>query len=165
MSLVPASTTIGTLAPIVVVGVAPAAVRISVLVGVAERSVMPLTVAPVIVGLVANTAAPVPVSSVRAPLKLAEDGVARNVATLVPSPDIPVETGKPVILVAVPLDGVPRTPFWRTIAPVDPVLTPRAVTTPDPVVVEAGAEPAPPPMTRAPEARAAEVAQVLLPLK
>ena len=42
-----------------------------------------LTVAPVIVGLVANTAAPVPVSSVRAPLKLAEDGVARNVATLV----------------------------------------------------------------------------------
>jgi hypothetical protein len=122
-------------------------------------------VAPVIVGLVANTAPPVPVSSVRALLRFAEDGVPKKVATFDPKPDMPVATGNPVILVAVPLEGVPRTPFWRTIAPVDPVLTPRAVITPDPVVVEAGADPAPPPITRAPEARAAEVAHVALPLK
>ncbi len=42
------------------------------------------------VGLVANTAAPVPVSSVRAAAKLALEGVARNVATFVPNPLMPV---------------------------------------------------------------------------
>jgi len=60
------------------------------------------------VGEVANTAAPVPVSSVRAAAKLALDGVARNVATPVPRPDTPVEIGRPVALVSVPLVGVPR---------------------------------------------------------
>ncbi len=60
------------------------------------------------VGLVANTNEPVPVSSVMAEIKLALEGVAKNVATPVPNPDTPVEIGKPVQLVNVPLDGVPR---------------------------------------------------------
>ena len=60
------------------------------------------------VGLVANTNAPVPVSSVTTVRKLSEDGVARNVATPVPRPEIPVDTGSPVALVNVALDGVPK---------------------------------------------------------
>ena len=59
------------------------------------------------VGVVANTAEPVPVSSVNAVLKLVLLGVAKNVATLVPNPLTPVATGKPVQLVKVPLEGVP----------------------------------------------------------
>jgi len=59
------------------------------------------------VGLVANTKAPVPVSSVTADIKLADEGVAKNVATPVPRPLIPVETGRPVQLVNVPELGVP----------------------------------------------------------
>ena len=65
-------------------------------------------VAVVRVGLVAKTASPVPVSSVNAAAKFADDGVARKVATFVPRPETPVETGKPVQLVSVPLEGVPR---------------------------------------------------------
>lgn len=61
------------------------------------------------VGLVANTNAPVPVSSVTAEMRLELDGVARKVATPVPSPLIPVLTGNPVQLASVPLVGVPRT--------------------------------------------------------
>lgn len=60
------------------------------------------------VGLVAKTAEPDPVSSVKAVRKLADDGVAKNVATLAPKPDTPVETGKPVQLVNVPDCGVPK---------------------------------------------------------
>ena len=60
------------------------------------------------VGLVAKTNAPVPVSSVMAEIKLAELGVARNVATPVPRPEIPVATGRPVQLVKVPELGVPK---------------------------------------------------------
>lgn len=59
------------------------------------------------VGVVANTADPVPVSSVKAVCKLALLGVAKNVATPVPKPLTPVATGKPVQLVKVPLVGVP----------------------------------------------------------
>jgi hypothetical protein len=46
-------------------------------------------------------------------------------------------------------------------APEEPVFTPKAVTTPVPVVTVAGAAPAPPPTTKAFAASAAEVAQVL----
>ena len=68
-------------------------------------------VAVVSVGEVAKTKLPpVPVSSVIAVLKLAELGVARKVATLVPSPLTPVDIGKLVQLVSVPLDGVPSAP-------------------------------------------------------
>ena len=66
-------------------------------------------VAVVSVGEVAKTASPVPVSSVNAAAKFADDGVARKVATFVPRPETPVETGRPVHDVSVPLEGVPRT--------------------------------------------------------
>ena len=62
------------------------------------------------VGVFANTAAPDPVSSVTAEARLDEDGVAKKVATLVPSPDMPVLTGRPVQFVSVPDDGVPNAP-------------------------------------------------------
>ena len=60
------------------------------------------------VGLVANTSAPVPVSSVTAAARFALEGVARKVATPVPKPEMPVATGNPVQLVSVPDVGVPR---------------------------------------------------------
>lgn len=60
------------------------------------------------VGEVANASAPDPVSSVTAVARLALDGVARNVPIPVPSPDTPVDIGKPVALVRVADVGVPR---------------------------------------------------------
>lgn len=60
------------------------------------------------VGVLANTFAPVPVSSVSAAAKFALEGVAKNVATLAPKPDTPVAIGRPVQLVRVPEVGTPR---------------------------------------------------------
>jgi len=60
------------------------------------------------VGDVANTAAPVPVSSVNVAAKLALVGVAKNVAMPVAKLAMPVLTGNPVQLVNVPLVGVPK---------------------------------------------------------
>jgi hypothetical protein len=65
------------------------------------------------VGLVANTKEPVPVSSVTAEIKLADDGVPKNVATPVPKPLTPVEIGRPVMLVATPEAGVPKAGVTR----------------------------------------------------
>lgn len=61
------------------------------------------------VGVFAKTAAPVPVSSVKAAARFAELGVVRNVATPAPNPETPVVIGKPVAFVSVPDVGVPRT--------------------------------------------------------
>ena len=60
------------------------------------------------VGEVANTKAPEPVSFVTAAARLAEEGVAKNVATPAPRPLTPVEMGKPVVLVRTPDVGVPN---------------------------------------------------------
>ena len=60
------------------------------------------------VGVFANTAAPVPVSSVKAAIRFALDGVANTVATPVPRPLTPVLIGKPVAFVNVPEVGVPK---------------------------------------------------------
>ena len=60
------------------------------------------------VGLVANTNAPEPVSSVTAAAKFALDGVAKNVATPVPNPVTPA-SGRPVQADSVPDAGVPKT--------------------------------------------------------
>jgi hypothetical protein len=60
------------------------------------------------VGVLANTNAPVPVSSVTTERKLALEGIAKNVATFVPNPLMPVDRGKPVQFVSVPDWGVPR---------------------------------------------------------
>jgi hypothetical protein len=59
------------------------------------------------VGLVANTKAPEPVSSETADRRLADEGVAKKVATPEPKPETPVEIGKPVAFVRVPEAGVP----------------------------------------------------------
>lgn len=66
------------------------------------------------VGDVAKTKEPDPVSSVIADTRLADDGVARNVATPVPSPDTPVEIGNPVAFVRTPDDGVPSAGVVKT---------------------------------------------------
>jgi hypothetical protein len=84
------------------------------------------------VGEVANTKAPVPVSFVTAAARLADEGVAKNVAIPVAKPEMPVATGKPVALVKVPDEGVPNTPPLTTGAPAVPTLTARAVATPVP---------------------------------
>jgi len=60
------------------------------------------------VGVLANTLAPVPVSSVSAAAKLADEGVAKNVATLAAKPETPEEIGRPVQFVRVPEVGVPN---------------------------------------------------------
>ena len=59
-------------------------------------------------GEIANTLAPVPVSSVRAAARFAEEGVAKKVAIPLPKPVTPVLIGNPVALVSVTLTGVPR---------------------------------------------------------
>ena len=62
------------------------------------------------VGDVANTFKPVPVLSVNAVSKLADDGVPKNVATLAAKPDTPVEIGNPVAFVKIlPAATVPKT--------------------------------------------------------
>lgn len=76
---------------------------------VPEKFAAAAVIVPVNVGEPANTAAPVPVSSVSAAARFALDGVARNVATPVPSPLMPVATGRPVAFVSVTEVGVPRT--------------------------------------------------------
>lgn len=47
-------------------------------------------------------------------------------------PVTPVVSGRPVALVKVPLEGVPRTPFCTTIAPEEPTFCANAVATPVP---------------------------------
>ena len=88
--------------------------------------------AVVIVGVVPNTKEPEPVSSDTAEIKLALDGVAKNVATPVPSPDTPVLIGKPVAFVNVALVGVPRIGVTR-VGLVDNTLLPEPVLVPTPV--------------------------------
>ena len=81
------------------------------------------------VGLLANTKAPVPVSSVTAAARLADDGVAKKVATPEPKPEMPVATGRPVALVNVAEDGVPNAGVTsvgevaRTLLPVPVLVT------------------------------------------
>ena len=87
------------------VGVPRTGVTITMLVLV-HAEITPLVTVPsrgvTKVGLVANTNAPVPVSPVTAAAKLAELGVARNVATSAPKPLTPDAMGSPVQLVSVP---------------------------------------------------------------
>ena len=84
------------------------------------------------VGEVANTAEPLPVSSVMAAFKLADVGVARKVATPVAKPETPVEIGRPVQEVRVPLDGVPNTGVTK-VGDVDNTLLPDPVEVVTPV--------------------------------
>ena len=79
------------------------------IVGAVFTSFNPVIVGVVSAGEVEKTRLPaVPVSLVKAVARLAELGVARNSATLVPSPLTPVDIGRPVHEVSVPEVGVPR---------------------------------------------------------
>ena len=91
-----------------------------------------VTVGFVSAGALLNTKTPEPVSSDTTEIKLALDGVVKKVATPVPRPDTPVLIGKPVALVNVPLEGVPKAPPFTTGAPADPTATAKAVATPVP---------------------------------
>jgi hypothetical protein len=84
------------------------------------------------VGEVANTADPVPVSSVKADRKFALLGVAKKVATPVPRPLTPVAIGSPVALVNVALVGVPSMGV-TSVGLVDNTLLPDPVDVPTPV--------------------------------
>jgi hypothetical protein len=75
----------------------------------ALASLITVTLGVTNVGEVLNTARLVPVSSVMAEARLADDGVARKVPTPVPSPETPVEIGRPVAFVKVPEVGTPST--------------------------------------------------------
>jgi hypothetical protein len=86
----------------------PAKLTVVAVVLTRAKVVLPVVIEVVIAGLVPKTRDPVPVSSVIAEIKLDDDGVARNVATPVPRPEIPVATGSPVALVSVADVGVPR---------------------------------------------------------
>lgn len=81
------------------------------------------------VGLVANTNEPVPVLSVIAAKRFAEDGVASHVAMPVPKPLIPVLIGMPVKFVPVNV-GV----LLQATAAADPALTGTCPAVPYPVV-------------------------------
>ena len=75
------------------------------------------------VGLVAKTAEPVPVLSIRADTRFALFGVIRKVDTLTPRPDTPVLIGRPVQVVKVPELGVPNAPPEKTTVPPVPNAT------------------------------------------
>jgi hypothetical protein len=84
------------------------------------------------VGEFVNTKLPVPVSSVTADARLADDGVAKKVAMPAPKPLTPVEIGKPVALVSVADVGVPKTGV-TSVGLVDNTLLPEPVLVPTPV--------------------------------
>lgn len=125
------------------------------------------------VGLVANTLAPVPVSSVSAAAKLAEEGVAKNAATFKPSPETPVLIGKPVPLVSVTDCGVPKIGVTRVglldnttaivpvedVTPVPPLATGRVPLTcvAKPILPQLGAAPTPPEISALPTATSASL--------
>ena len=87
-------------------------------------------------GLVANTNAPVPVSSVTAAARFADDGVPRNVATPVPNEVIPVP---PLAIAKVPASViVPDVVMGEpdTVKPVVPPERATLVTVPPPPLIE-----------------------------
>src|SRR6185312_12841280 len=73
------------------------------------------------VGVLAKTAAPVPVSSVIAAARFALEGVPRKVATPVARPDTPVAIGRAVPFVSVIVGAVPNT---SAPVPVSSLMTP-----------------------------------------
>ena len=93
---------------------------------------VPPVMVPLRVGEAANTAAPVPVSSVNALVKFAEVDVARNAATPDAKPLTPVLIGRPVAFVSVPEVGVPSAPENVTSPLAAFTAFPSAVSTPVP---------------------------------
>jgi hypothetical protein len=108
----------------------------------------------------------VPVATVDVITPVAEIVVKAPVEAVV-APTVPfiLIDAVPVRFVTVPEFGVPNAPPFTTKAPDEPVLTPRAVTTPVPVVIVLGAMPAPPPIIKALAVKTALDAHVLAELK
>jgi len=105
-------------AALAIVGAAADVANTSVNVGEVNTGVVSVgvvSVGVVIVGEVANTADPVPVSSVKAVRKLADVGVTKKVAIPVPRPLTPVEIGRLVQFDRLPLVGVPNIGVVNTI--------------------------------------------------
>jgi hypothetical protein len=94
---------------------------------------VPVKFADDIVGAVPNTKAPVPVSSVTAAAKLAEEGVPKNVATpvpkeLMPVPPEPAGSGFVNVTAWLELIAIAVVPLvWIAIAPVVSAITFNAV--------------------------------------
>jgi hypothetical protein len=94
---------------------------------------VPVNVGEDIVGAVPNTATPVPVSSVKAAAKLAEEGVLKNVATpvpkeLTPVPPEPADSGFVSVTACAALIAIAVVPLvWIAIAPVVSAITFSAV--------------------------------------
>ena len=95
-------------APMLSVVAALAKFTVVAVVLIRSNDVLLVVILVVIAGDVSNTNAPEPTSPVTAAARFAEDGVAKNVATPVPSPLTPVEIGSPVAFVSVRALGVPR---------------------------------------------------------
>jgi len=84
--------------PMANVVAAPAKLTVVAVALIKSNDALDVVIDVLIFGLVLNTIVPVPLSSVTTLIKLAELGVARNVATLAPSPLTPVEIGSDVPL-------------------------------------------------------------------
>jgi hypothetical protein len=85
----------------------PAKFNVVTLVLTKSKDALDVVIEVLILGLVLNTTSPDPVSSVKDDARLAEDGVAKNVAIFAPSPETPVEIGRLVALAKFAKDGVP----------------------------------------------------------
>jgi hypothetical protein len=99
--------------PIDNVVAAPAKLTVVAVVLIKSKDTLDVVTDVLIFGLVLNMRVPVPLSSVTTLIRLAELGVARNVATLAPRPLTPVAIGRPVAFVNVPEVGVPRIGLTR----------------------------------------------------
>jgi hypothetical protein len=94
--------------PILNVVAAPAKLTVVAVALTKLNDALDVVIDVLIFGLVLNIRVPVPLSSVTALIRLAELGVARNVATLAPRPLTPVEIGSDVALLKFTDCGVPR---------------------------------------------------------
>jgi hypothetical protein len=94
--------------PMANVVAAPAMLTVVAVVLTKSNDALDVVIDVLIFGLVLNMRVPVPLSSVTTLIKLAELGVARNVATLAPRPLTPVEIGSDVPLLKLTDCGVPR---------------------------------------------------------
>ena len=99
--------------PMANVVAAPAKLTVVAVALIKLNDALDVVIDVLISGLVLSIRVPVPLSSVTALIRLAELGVARNVATLAPRPLTPVVIGRPVAFVNVPEVGVPRIGLTR----------------------------------------------------
>ena len=103
---------------------------------------VPVTVRLLIEGEVPKTRAPLPVSSVTADARFADDGVARNVETFVPSPLMPDKGAAVAVMVPLPV-AASEAPVPTTIAALVLVEPVKELNATEPVVTAAHCTPVP----------------------